>query len=185
MSEVDRLVERYVDVSFDDVPIGNALGELLHVLRRHQLRLPANLAALIKALVMCEGILQSLDPESSLADYLQPMAGKLVYQGVAGGEGAVARLRDSALDAAQLSIELPRRIDRVLGEIERGNLRVWTRVEDAEPLIKRWEHTVERANATMLAAACIVGLAIVLQIYHPHGWQQWIGAVVWIALVAA
>jgi hypothetical protein len=37
----------------------------------------------------------------------------------------------------------------------------------------------------MLAAACIVGLAIVLQIYHPQGWQQWIGVVVWIALVAA
>ena len=184
-SEVERLLERYVDVSFDEVPLGNALGELLHVLRRHQLRLPANLAALIKALVMCEGILQSLDPESSLSDYLQPMAGKLVYQGIAGGDDGVARLRDSALDAAQLSIELPRRIDRVLGEIERGNLRVWTRVEDADSLVNRLEHMVERANATMLAAACIVGLAVVLQIYHPQGWQQWIGVVVWIALIAA
>ncbi|MDB5040047.1 MAG: hypothetical protein JWN27_773 [Candidatus Eremiobacteraeota bacterium] len=184
-NDVERLLERFVDVSFDDVPLGNALGELLHVLRRHQLRLPSNYAALIKALVMCEGILQSIDPESSLADYLQPMAGKLVYQGIAGGEGAADRLRDSALDAAQLSIELPRRIDRVLGEIERGNLRVWTRIEDADSLIQRLEHMVERANATMLAAACIVALAIVLQIYRPQGWQQWIGMVVWIALVGA
>jgi ubiquinone biosynthesis protein len=184
-SDVERLLERYVDVSFDDVPLGNALGELLHVLRRHQLRLPANYAALIKALVMCEGILQSLDPESSLTDYLQPMAGKLVYQGIAGGDKTVDRLRDSALDLAQLSIELPRRIDRVLGEVERGNLRVWTRVEDADAIIKRMEHMVERLNVTMLAAACIVGLAIVLQIYHPEGWRQWIGVAVWIALVAA
>ncbi len=114
-SDIERLLEQYVDVSFDDVPVGNALGELLHVLRRHQLRLPANLAAFIKALIMCEGILQALEPESSLSDYLQPMAGKLVYQGIAGGDHAAERLRDSALDAAQLSIELPRRIDRVLG----------------------------------------------------------------------
>ena len=184
-SDVERLLERYVDVSFDDVPLGNALGELLHVLRRHRLRLPSNLAALIRALVMCEGILQTLDPESSLTDYLQPMAGKLVYHGIAGGDHAVDRLRDSALDAAQLSVELPRRIDRVLGEIERGNLRVWTRIEDVDPLVKRLEHMVERANATMLAAACIVALAIVLQIYRPQGWQQWIGIVVWIALAAA
>ncbi|HEV2644640.1 MAG TPA: AarF/UbiB family protein, partial [Candidatus Elarobacter sp.] len=92
-SDVERLLEQFVDVSFDDVPLGNALGELLHILRRHQLRLPSNLAALIKALVMCEGILQTLDPESSLADYLQPMAGKLVYQGIAGGDNAVERLR--------------------------------------------------------------------------------------------
>ena len=183
-SDVERLLEQYVDVSFDDVPIGNALGELLHILRRHQLRLPSNLAAFIKALIMCEGILQTLDPESSLTDYLQPMAGKLIYQGIAGGDNAADRLRDSALDAAQLSIELPRRIDRVLGEIERGNLRVWTRIEDADPLVKRMEHMVERANATMLAAACIVALAIILQIYRPQGWQQWIGIVAWIAIVA-
>lgn len=184
-SDLERLLEQYVDVSFDDVPLGNALGELLHILRRHQLRLPSNYAAFIRALAMCEGILQTIDPESSLSDYLQPMAGKLVYQGIAGGDGAADRLRDTALDAAQLSIELPRRIDRVLGEIERGNLRVWTRVEDVEPIVQRLEHMVERANATMLAAACIVGLTIVLQIYRPQGWQQWIGVVVWIALVAA
>jgi hypothetical protein len=134
---------------------------------------------------MCEGILQSLDPGSSLADYLQPMAGKLVYHGIAGGDHAAERLRDSALDAAQLSVELPRRIDRVLGEIERGNLRVWARVEDIDPLVKRLDHMVERLNATMLAAACIVGLAIVLQIYHPEGWRQWISIFVWIAVVAA
>ncbi|HTD35332.1 MAG TPA: AarF/UbiB family protein, partial [Candidatus Elarobacter sp.] len=39
-SDLERLLERYVDVSFDDVPLGNALGELLHVLREHHLRLP-------------------------------------------------------------------------------------------------------------------------------------------------
>jgi ubiquinone biosynthesis protein len=185
MSDVERLLERYVDVSFDDVPLGNALGELLHVLREHRLRLPSNLAAFIKALIMCEGILQALDPQASLSDYLQPMAGKLLYHGIAGGDHAVDRLRDSALDAAQLSIELPRRIDRVLGEIERGNLRVWARVEDVDALVNRLEHMVERANVTMLAAACIVGLAIVLQIYHPQEWRQWIGVAVWIALLAA
>ena len=184
-SDLERLLERYVDVSFDDVPLGNALGELLHVLREHRLRLPSNLAAFIKALVMCEGILQTLDPQASLSDYLQPMAGKLLYHGIAGGDHAADRLRDSALDAAQLSIELPRRIDRVLGEIERGNLRVWTRVEDVDALVNRLEHMVERANVTMLAAACIVGLAIVLQIYHPQEWRQWIGVAVWIALIAA
>jgi ubiquinone biosynthesis protein len=184
-SDVERLLERYVDASLDDVPFGDAMGELLHVLRRHRLRLPSNLAAFIKALVMCEGILQELDPRASLADYLQPMAGKLVYHGIAGGDHAAERLRDSALDAAQLSVELPRRIDRVLGEIERGNLRVWARVEDVDTLVNRLEHMVERANVTILAAACIVGLAIVLNIYHPQQWRQWILVVAWIALGAA
>jgi hypothetical protein len=63
-------------------------------------------------------------------------------------------------------------------------IRVWTRVEDVEPLMTRLELLVERLNATILAAACIAGLAIVMQFYHPQ-WQAWIGVVFWIAVAAA
>ena len=133
---------------------------------------------------MCEGVVQNIDPDSSFVDYLQPMVRKLIYQAFAGPD-LLGRLRDSVADAAELSIGLPRRIDRVLGEIEQGNLRVWTRVEDIDPLMKRLEHLVARSNATLLAAACIVGLAVVMQFYHPRGWQAWIGAVFWIAVAFA
>jgi ubiquinone biosynthesis protein len=137
-----------------------------------------------KALAMCEGMLEAIDPDSSFSDYLQPMIGKLVYQAFAGPQ-LLGRLRDSAVDAAELSIDLPQRINRVLGEIERGNLRVWTRVEDIEPLIKRLERVVERSNASVLAAACIVGLAVVMLFYRLQGWQAWIGLVFWVAVGTA
>jgi ubiquinone biosynthesis protein len=183
-SEIDRMLERYVDVALENVRFGDAIGELLDLIRRHGLRLPGNLAQLFKALAMCEGLLQQIDPDSSLADYIEPMVGKLMYQRFA-GEQWVDRLRDSAVDAAELSIELPRRIDRVLGEVERGNLRVWTRVQDIDTTIARVEHALERASATMLASACIVALAIVMLIYHPQGWQRWIGIAFWIGVALA
>jgi ubiquinone biosynthesis protein len=183
-AQLDRMLQRYVNVSFENLPFAEALSELLELFREHRLRLPTNVAQLFKALVMCEGIVRSIDPESGLADYLEPFAGKSAYAAV-GGDGWDARLRDSVADAAELTITLPRRIDSVLSEIERGNLRVWTRVEDVEPLLRRFERVVERANATMLAAACIVGLAIVMQFYHPQGWRGWIGFFFAVAAVAA
>jgi len=67
---------------------------------------------------MCEGILQ---PDSNFSDYLHSMIGKLVYQAYAGPH-LLGCLRDSVADAAEFIVELPRRMDRVLGEIERGNL---------------------------------------------------------------
>jgi ubiquinone biosynthesis protein len=182
--QIDQMLRKYVDVSLGHVRIGEAMEELLQLIRRHGLRVPGNLVQFFKALAMCEGILLAIDPDSSFADYLQPMVGKVVYQQFVGAE-SVERLRDSAIDAAKLGLELPGRLDRVLGEIERGNLRVWTRVEDVELIIERLEHMVARACATILAAACIVGLAIVMQFYNPQGWQRWIGAVFWIAVAFA
>ncbi len=182
--EINRMLELYVDVSLERIRFGEAMNELLQLIHRHGLRVSGALVQFFKALAMCEGMLEAIDPDSSFSDYLQPLIGKLVYQAFAGPQ-LLSRLRDSAVDAAELSIELPRRIDRVLGEIERGNLRVWTRVEDIEPLTKRLEHVVERSNATILAAACIVGLAIVMLFYRPQGWQAWIGVVFWVAVGTA
>jgi ubiquinone biosynthesis protein len=180
-SEINRMLGLYVNVSLEHVQFGAAIGELLQLIRRHGLRLPGTLVQLFKALMMCEGILEVLDPDSSFADYLQPIIGKLMYQSFAGPQ-LLEKMRDSIVDAAQLSIELPRRLDRLLGEMERGNLRVWTRVEDIEPIIKQVEHVVARTNATLLAAACIVALAIIMQFYHPRGWETWIGVVFWVVV---
>ena len=182
--EIDRILELYVDVSLENIRFGDAMGALLQLLRHQGLRLPGTLVQFFKALAMCEGILEVIDPDSSVPDYLQPMIGKLVYQAFA-GSGLSGRLRDSAIDAAELTIDLPRRIDRVLGEVEQGNLRIWARVDDIEPIIKRFEHMVARSNATILAAACIIGLAVVMQFYHPRQWQGWIGVVFWIAVALA
>jgi ubiquinone biosynthesis protein len=177
------VLELYVDVSLDKLRFGEAIGEVLRLVRSHGLRLPGTLVLFFKALAMCEGMLQTIDPDSSFTDYLQPMVRKLIYQAFAGPD-FLGRLRDSAADTAELSIGLPRRIDRVLGEIEQGNLRVWTRLEDIEPLMKRLEHLVARSNATILAAACIIALAIVMQFYHPRGWQGWVGVVFWITVAS-
>ena len=182
--EIDRMLGLYIDVSLENVRFGDAMGELLQLVRRHGLLMPGNLVQFFKALTMCEGMLQAIDPDSRFSDYLQPMIKKVVYQEFA-GHHLRDRLRDSMIDAAEFSLELPRRMDRLLGEVERGNLRVWTRVEDIEPHMKRLEHLVARSNATILAAACIVGLAIVMLYYHPQGWQRWIGVVFWIAVGVA
>lgn len=184
VTEVDRMLERYVGESLENVRFGEAIGELLDLIRRHRMRLPGNYALLFKALIMTEGLLQTLDPDTNVSTLLEPLTDKLVY-GQLSGDRWVSRMRDSAADAAQLGVELPRRVDRVLGQVERGNVRVWTRIEDLDATITRFERLVERANATMLAAACIVALAVVMLFYHPQGWERWIGVIFWIAVAAA
>ena len=182
--EIDRILALYVNVSLEHLRFGDALSELLQLVRRQQLRLPGALVQFFKALAMCEGLLQEIDPDSRFADYLRPMVGMLSYQAYAGPR-LLGRLRDAAIEATELGIELPRRIDRVLGQVERGNLRVWTRIEDADRIIERLEHMVARFSATILAAACIVGLAIVMQFYQPRGWRSWIGAAFWFGVAFA
>jgi ubiquinone biosynthesis protein len=53
--DVQRLLGRYLGRSLADVKFSAFLGELLAVLQRHHLRLPPDLAMLVKTLGMAEG----------------------------------------------------------------------------------------------------------------------------------
>ncbi|QGG96944.1 phosphotransferase [Actinomarinicola tropica] len=55
-----------------DVSFGSLLGEILVVVRRHQLVLPADLALLIKTIAMSEGVGAQIDPSFRLAAVILP-----------------------------------------------------------------------------------------------------------------
>ena len=183
-ADLGRLLERYLSSSLERVEFGAALSEMLDVIREHRLRMPASVSLFFKAVAMCEGLVLAITPETALGEFLEPIALNVAVAKFDPREWR-ERAKVAALEAAELSVELPRRADRVLADIERGNLRVWTRVEDVEPALQRLEKIAERVNATMIAASCIVGLTILLAFYHPNGWQMVVGWVLWISVVVA
>ncbi len=183
-SELGRLLERYLSTSLARIEIAPALSDMLDLIRTYGLRPPSALTIFFKTVAMSESIISTVAPERTLADFLRPISERAAVARLAPNEW-FDRARLSALDTAELSIDLPRRADRVLADIERGNLRVWAKLEDLEPALRTIERVVERANATMLAAACIVGITVLFVVYRPTGWHQVIPWIFWIAAAIA
>lgn len=180
----ERLLDRYMGDTLERIEIGTALSEMLEIIRDYGLRSPASLALLFKAVALADAIVIAITPDRALTHYLEPIAKKVATSRLSLDDWA-ERARISAMDAAELSIDLPRHADRVLSDLERGNLRVWARVEDLEPMLVRFERLVERANATMIAAACVVGMTVLFSVYRPAGWQVAAGWLFWIAFAIA
>ncbi|MBV8373246.1 MAG: AarF/ABC1/UbiB kinase family protein, partial [Candidatus Eremiobacteraeota bacterium] len=181
---ISRLLERYLGNGEQRVEIGRAIYDLLELIRTHGLRAPSSLALLFKAVAMTDGMIAEIAPDKTIASFLEPIANHVANSRLSLQEWA-ARARLSALDAAELSVELPRHADRVLSDLELGNLRIWARMEDADALIGRLERMVERANATMIAAACVVGMAVLFAVYRPFGGPVAAAWLFWIAFAIA
>jgi len=184
VQRVSRMLDRYMSESLERVEISAALEEMLEIIRAYGLRPPATVAMLFKAIAISEEIVMATTPGKTLTEFLEPIARRVEAQRFS-PEDLAHRAEMSAMDIAELSIDLPRRADRVLADVERGNLRVWARFEELEPTLRRLERMVERANAAMIAAACIVGITILLAVYHPQGWQAAIAWTFWVAIVIA
>lgn len=68
--DLAALLDPIIDGELQDIKLGRLLRDLLHVLRRQGLMLPANLAVLIKTVIGCEATAEELDPTLSLSSFL-------------------------------------------------------------------------------------------------------------------
>jgi ubiquinone biosynthesis protein len=174
--DFEHLLSRYYGRPLREIEIGPVLNDTLAIVRRHHLRLPSNLALLVKTMMMHEGLEVQLDPDLRLTSLLAPYAERLMVGQYSPFLWA-RRFRQASLDMAAAGVELPQQLRRLVGEIERGSLEVGMRPEGFDPLVRRFERLGNRVVLGIIAAALINGLALLLSAHRQPGWEQWIGVV--------
>ena len=75
--DLARMLLRYSRLPLEDLHLGPLLADVMGVVREHRLRLPSDLALLLKTVMMCEGVAARLDPEFELVPMLLPYAARL------------------------------------------------------------------------------------------------------------
>ena len=78
--ELASLIARYAHLPLEHLKVGPLLVELMSVVRAHRLRLPSDLALLLKTVMMCEGVAAQLDPGFELVPLLVPYASAGQYE---------------------------------------------------------------------------------------------------------
>ncbi len=180
--DLEHLLGSYTGRPLGEIAISPLLERVFAVLRSHQLKLPTNLALLLKTIIMTEGLGARLDPQFHLTTVLAPYAERLIRQQLSPTQ-LMHKLSQASLDMARLGGELPQQLRRILGTLERGDLTI--RVQPFELLMDRLERLGNRLVLSIIAAAFIVGLAVLLAVYHPPGIEQWLGVFFATGLIVA
>jgi ubiquinone biosynthesis protein len=173
--DLGGLVGRYYDRPIGEIAIGPVLEQALAIVREHRLHLPPQFALLLKTLVMEEGLGMTIDPSFHLTVVLAPYARRLLARRYAPRHLA-RRFGRAGLDAAEVAADLPWHVRRLLADIERGGVEFAIRPAHFEPVLGQLERLVNRLVLGILAAAFIVGLAVLLAVYRPPGGLGWAGA---------
>ncbi len=173
--DLEHLITPYYGQPLGEVALSPMLNEAFAIIRQHHLHLPPNLVLLVKTIILTEGLGARLDPAFHLTAVIEPYTERLVLHQYSPARW-VRKLGQASIEMAQLGVEVPQQLRRVMGEIERGGLEIGMRPESFEPLIRRLERLANRLVLAVIAAAFIIGLAVLLSFYHPQGWERWTGA---------
>jgi ubiquinone biosynthesis protein len=170
--DIERLLSTYWGLPLGELKIAPLLNDVFVVMRRHHLHLPSNLALLLKTIIMIEGIGVNLDPEFQLTQSLSRYTERLVMRQLSPFRW-VRGFGRASLDLARLGLEMPQQLRRIVTTAEGGNLQIGMRPEGFDPVIDRMERISNRIVLGVVAAAFINGLAVLLSVYRPPGWEQW------------
>ena len=174
--DIQRLLNRYSGRSLGEIELGTAIEDGFMIVRRHNLQLPSNLALLLKTGIMAEGLAARVNPEFDPMSALRPYTEQLIMRQLDPRELG-KRVGHASFEAAQLGIELPHMVRRILSSVDRGQVEVGVRPERFEPLLFRVERMVNRVVLGILTAAFIIGLAVLMAVYSPPGWDRLAGFV--------
>lgn len=170
--DVEHVLGPYYARPLGEIRVGPLLREVLDVVRRHRLRLPRDLALLLKTVMMNEALGATIDPGFRLAAVVEPYARDVMLRQLSPRAWA-KRLGRAGLDAAMIGPELPRRLDRLLTDLERGSVEIGMRPVAFERVLHRIERLGDRIVLGIVAAAVLSGLAMLVSSYRPSGAEAW------------
>jgi ubiquinone biosynthesis protein len=173
--DVADLLARYSGRTVGQVSLRSAIVEILEIVRRHHLRVPADLSLLFTVLLVDEGIVAEVDPDFRFAEALAPYARRHLVSGLTPAS-VVRRLEEFGIDLAELAGDLPRRLGRISEAIETGGLEVHVRTDEMDALLARIERLGNRVAASVLAATLIwalVQLAVRPRRRHAPRLRHW------------
>jgi len=155
------LLDGYHSLPLQQLDVGGLLTEITDVLCEHRLILPRNLAFMIKALVMAEGIARKLDPELNVIAEIEPQVRQLTLEQWK-PENIWRGLRGSISRLWALQQELPRRVGLISEKLESGKLAIQFRHENLDDLQQTISNAGSRLTVGIIIAAMVIGSSLII-----------------------
>jgi ubiquinone biosynthesis protein len=169
--DLDRLFEYFSSGSLSDLTGTQVVRETMTVVLRHGLQLPSELLAMTRAITIAEGTGMMLYPGLQMFRFAAPYVQRF-WAEERSPEKIIPRLGQAAVDGLELGLDLPRRVSRLLEQLERGQLEVNVNMTVLREITQQMQKMTNRLALAMVLSAVIVALALVLVIYHPAEWQS-------------
>lgn len=167
--DLSRLLRKYYGRPLKDMQAQTFVQDITPIIYDHRLQLPTDLWLLIKTLVMLEGLGRQLDPEFDIFEASKPYVGQIAAS-MWSPERVRSVFAQTTTSAADLLIATPDILLKLLRRIEQGELKVQAQLAGLDELFDRIDSITNRVIITVLLAANILGLSLLIPRLEDSPW---------------
>jgi ubiquinone biosynthesis protein len=160
--DLKELFDRYLGIPLKNLEISKVSQDILEIMVRHNLVLPANLVLMIKALSTVETTGRQLYPDFDMLSTAKPFVKKLLRKRFVPQE----LLKKSEIifqESIELIEQLPQDLIDILRKVKEGKLKFNFEHRGLEKLTKEIDRSSNRISFSLIIAALIIGSSLILQ----------------------
>jgi ubiquinone biosynthesis protein len=136
---------------------------VLSLLFNHKVRLPGDIAMLIRAIMVLEGLGRSLDPNYRIVESLEPYIRRLIADKLSIRRLGMGAMR-TVTSLSTLAQRLPSRLDDLWDQIDEGNLSIGVSVRELTYIIGKVDKIVNRIVFALIVVGLVIGSALILMV---------------------
>jgi ubiquinone biosynthesis protein len=159
--DINRMLVRYLGLELSQIPVDKVLSEVLAIIFQHNVRLPGDIAMLIRTIIVLQGLGRDLDPNFEIVESLEPFIRRLVQSKLSVKRLGMGALR-TVSSLSNLAQRLPNRLDDLWDQIDSGNLSIGISVRDLVWILGRVDKIVNRIVFALVVAGLVIGSALIM-----------------------
>lgn len=169
-ADVDELREQYYQVPLSEISLGDSIRRLLDLARRHNIRIPADMTLLGKALMTVEGVVSSLDPTFSILKAAEPFGRQLLLDRL-NPTRFVSGLGKRLPDLLEWLEETPGKLRELFSLAKQGKIKLELSIPEREAFLHKLDRIGNRLSFSIVLLSfsiLMVGLIIGSSISHQN-----------------
>lgn len=171
--DLHRFLNKYNGTPIKYIRAQELIDEITAVTFRHHLRLPSTWWLVGQTIVMLEGIGLQLDPDFDVFKAAEPHIQRLMPKLFLPHDGWARNVLMDITNWGDLLHRLPRVGSRMLERMER-NEPIRMEIKDVDRMLSRIDRLVTRFALSVLVAAFVIALPLLLQLTTPGSLPRWL-----------
>lgn len=169
--QITELINLYFYESLEQMDIPALLNDLLTFFPNNNLKIPADLYLLGRALVILQGDGEKIDPDFNVARYVEPYAKKIIKDRLHIRK-LVKNIYFSADELVHLLSDLPYEMREIIEKIKSGKIKMDIEHKGLDPMLTKHEQISNRIAFAIVLASIVIGSSLIVLSKIPPLWND-------------
>jgi ubiquinone biosynthesis protein len=166
---IDHIINRYLEVSLEDISFAALIAEILKVIFTHGVRLPSELSLAFKTIMQGEEVARTLDRKIVILDIAKTASQQVMLQ-MLNPSNLLDQINDAIREFYRLRKVIPRALESILKQFESGNFKVSIDIPEFHYITHSIIIIANRLTVGLIIIGMLIGSALAMGIPPNQTW---------------